>query len=137
MATSLKKSSDLTSTSYTKAQVVALNEHVEEDVTLLIDGTIVNCFVSFCPYQIKVGNTYDVELTINLSDDYEVSKVDEVDRMAEQTGRGYAYLLFGRLCGEMFHTFTPLSDQDLHYEHPELNGQFIRLEVERIDVSFQ
>lgn len=38
-----------------QAQVVALNEHVEEDVTLLIDGSIINCFISYCPYEIEIG----------------------------------------------------------------------------------
>ncbi|MDQ0668754.1 hypothetical protein [Pseudomonas sp. W2I6] len=69
MAISLKKPSGFTSNNHKKTQVVALSEHVEEDATLLIDGTILNCFVSFCPYEIEVGKTYDVDLTINLSDD--------------------------------------------------------------------
>ncbi|QBQ11852.1 MULTISPECIES: hypothetical protein [unclassified Pseudomonas] len=136
MAISLKKPSGFTSNNHKKTQVVALSEHVEEDATLLIDGTILNCFVSFFPYEIEVGKTYDVDLTINLSDDYEVIRVDTVDCLVEKTGHGYAYFLFGRLCNETFHTFTPLDDQDLHYEHPALNEQLIRLEVERIDVSF-
>lgn len=79
MAISLKKPSGFTSNNHKKTQVVALSEHVEEDATLLIDGTILNCFVSFCPYEIEVGKTYDVDLTINLSDDYEVIRVDTVD----------------------------------------------------------
>jgi len=44
--------------------VVAVNELVEEEVTLLIEKTILTCFVSDCRYEIEVGKTYNVELTL-------------------------------------------------------------------------
>lgn len=44
---------------------MALNAQFEEEVTLLIEDTIINCFVSYCPYETEIGNTYDVELTLN------------------------------------------------------------------------
>ena len=45
-----------------KARVLALNEHVEEDVTLLVEGTVINCFISYCLNEIEVGKSYDVKV---------------------------------------------------------------------------
>jgi len=115
---------------------MALNEHIEEDVTLLIEGTVINCFASYCPNEIKVGNSYDVELTLNLSDEYEIQKIESRKTLAERTGRGYSYFLYGELRDDHFMTFTSLNDEGVHYDHPDCNEHFIKLEVERIDVAF-
>lgn len=136
MATPLTRPSVPTANSYKKAHVLALNEHIEEDVTLLIEGTVINCFISCCPYEIEVGKTYNVALTINLSDDYGIERVEPSAVLAAKTDRGYSYLLYGKLDNENILTFTSLSDEDIHHDHPEYNEHFIKLEVERIDASF-
>lgn len=132
----MTKQSDPTTNNYKKAKVLALNDHVEEDVTLLIEGTVINCFISYSPYQIMIGNTYDVELTINLADDYHIERAQPRNTLAEWAGCGYSYFLYGELCNDSLHTFTTLNDEDLHYDHPECNDHFIKLKVERIDVTF-
>ena len=137
MATRLTESSDPIANPYKKGQVIALNEYVDEDVTLLVEGTVINCFVSYCPYEIEVGKTYDMELTLNLSDDYEIERVQERETLAEKIDRSYCYFLYGHLHNDIFLTFTPLSDEDIHYEHPECNEHFIKLKVQRIDASFR
>ena len=133
----LKKSSLPITNHHKKVKVIALNEHVDEDVTLLIEGTVINCFVSYCPYKIEVGKTYDVELTLNLSDDYEIERVEPRKILIEKANYGYCYFLYGELLNETFLTFTSLSDEDIHYEHPECNEHFIKLKVQRIDASFR
>ena len=44
MTTPLTKQSDLTTNNYKRVRVVALNDQIQEDITLLIEGTIINCF---------------------------------------------------------------------------------------------
>ncbi|AZF12858.1 hypothetical protein C4J93_4698 [Pseudomonas sp. R2-37-08W] len=119
-----------------KAEVIAFNKHVEEDVTLLIEGTFINCFISYCPYELEVGKTYAVELTLNLSDDYEIERTVVSRPLVKRIDRGYAYVLYGYLSNNMFVTFTSLHDEDIHYVHPECNEHFIKLKIERIDASF-
>ena len=87
-----------------KAQVVATNNHIEEDVTLLIEGTTVKCFISYCPYELEVGKTYDVELTLNLSDNYEIERAETIQTLAEHTNRGYSYILYGDLRNDILMT---------------------------------
>lgn len=119
-----------------KAQVVATNNHIEEDVTLLIEGTTVKCFISYCPYELEVGKTYDVELTLNLSDNYEIERTETIQTLAEHTNRGYSYILYGDLRNDILMTFTSIDVEGIHYDHPECNDHFIKLKVERIDASF-
>ena len=119
-----------------KAQVVATNNHIEEDVTLLIEGTTVKCFISYCPYELEVGKTYDVELTLNLSDNYEIERTETIQTLAEHTNRGYSYILYGDLRNDILMTFTSINVEGIHYDHPECNDHFIKLKVERIDASF-
>ena len=119
-----------------KAQVVATNNHIEEDVTLLIEGTTVKCFISYCPYELEVGKTYDVELTLNLSDNYEIERTETIQTLAEYTYRGYSYILYGDLRNDILMTFTSINVEGIHYDHPECNDHFIKLKVERIDASF-
>lgn len=119
-----------------KAQVVATNNHIEEDVTLLIEGTTVKCFISYCPYELEVGKTYDVELTLNLSDNYEIERTETIQTLAEHTNRGYSYILYGDLRNDILMTFTSINFEGIHYDHPECNDHFIKLKVERIDASF-
>ena len=136
MATPMTKPSDPIANNHTKALVLALNEHVEEDVTLLIEGTVINCFISYCINEIEVGKSYDVELVLNIPDHYEIQKVEPRKTLAEKTGRGYSYFLYGELRNELFLSFTPLNGDGVHYDHPDCNDHFIKLEVERIDVAF-
>ena len=119
-----------------KAKLIRLNEIIEEEVTLLIEGEAIECFASFCPYNLEVGRVYNVELSINLSESYEIRKTEPTDVRAVKKGRGFSYYLYGSLDDDTFKTFTTLFDEDIHYDHPDLNNNFICLEVERIDASF-
>lgn len=136
MATPLTKSSDRIPGNIKKAQVMAINELIEEEITLLIDRTTVTCFASHCPYEIKVGNFYDIELTLNLAEHYDIQKSYSTETSVERTGNGFSYILHGILRDDSFETFTLLSDEGIHYDHPDLNGFFIKLSVERIDAAF-
>ena len=136
MATPLTKPSDPIPSNNKKAQVLKISDLLEEEVTLLIDDTTVTCFASYCPYEIKVGNFYDVELTLNLADDYSVQKICSIETLAERMDNSFSYTLYGMLNNEHFHTFTLLNDEGVHYDHPYLNGFLIKLLVERIDVAF-
>lgn len=136
MATPLTKPSGLTTNNYKEARVIALNEHIAKDVTPFIEGTIVNCFISHCPYEIEIGKTYNVELTLNISDNDELERVAPTDSLIEKIDTGYSYFLYGELCNDKFLTFTSLSDEGIHHDHPSCNEHFVKLKVERIDASF-
>jgi len=118
------------------AKLLKLSDSILEMVTLLVEGEVIECFVSYCPYDLEVGGIYNVELSLNLSQSYEVRKAEPTETRAVKIGRGFSYYLFGNLDDEVFQTFTSLFDEDVHYDHPDLNNKFICLEVERIDACF-
>jgi len=118
------------------AKLLYLNDANEEDATLLIDGHLVECFINSCPYDIEIGKTYEVELTVNLSESYTIEKTTRNSALIEKIPKGYVYFLYGILKDDSFETFTTLHDEDIHYDHPDLNNQHIKLEADRINVNF-
>ncbi|WLH88076.1 hypothetical protein PSH87_15510 [Pseudomonas sp. FP453] len=119
-----------------QATVVAIDELIDEEVTLLIDGALVTCFASYCPYEIEVGMTYAVELTLYLSEHYEAQKISSTNVLIERIDNSFAYALYGTLNNNTFNTFTLLTVDGIHHDHPDLNDSLIKLTVERIDVAF-
>ncbi|WP_219096360.1 hypothetical protein [Pseudomonas sp. UMAB-40] len=117
-------------------KILHVSETNEEDVTLLIDGHTVECFINSCPHKIEIGKIYQAELTLNLPDSYQIAKTPNNTALIEKKAKGYAYFLCGTLKNEIFESFTDFHDEDIHYEHPELNDTFLKLEVDRIDVNF-
>lgn len=118
------------------AKLLKINEDNEEYVTLLINELPIQCFVNSCPYEIEIGKTYSVELTLYLSDSYTICRAKSTDPIAEKSSRGYTYFLCGKLRNDVFESFTNFYDQDIHYDNPDLNDQHVKLEVSRIDVNF-
>jgi len=118
------------------AKLLKINEYDEDHATLLINGLYIECLVNSCPYEIEIEKTYLVELTLFLSDTYLISRAKNTDPIVEKSSKGYTYFLCGTLKNSVFESFTNFDDQDIHYDHPDLNDQYVKLEVDRIDVNF-
>ena len=83
-----------------QAQVIKLNDDIDRDVALQINGAKLNCFGSVCPYAIEEGRSYPVQLELVMLDDYEVMEsVDAASPAFAEAGKGYAYLVHGKLEG--------------------------------------
>lgn len=136
MATLQTKPSGQQMNNIKKALLIKTSEHIDEEVTLLIDGSTIVCFANVCPYELKAGKTYSIELKLNLPDNYSTIESSHREIPIEKIGKGFAYNLYGELHDDEFHTFTVLFDEGVHYDHPAPNNKFIRLQVERIDASF-
>ncbi|MCU1747978.1 hypothetical protein [Pseudomonas sp. 6D_7.1_Bac1] len=119
-----------------RALVVAISEAVEEEVVLLVNSTLVKCFLSYCPGNIEVGGSYDIEMDMVLPDGDFIVIAEEKESMVEMCGEGFSCFLYGFLDGGVFRSFIEFSDQDIHYEYPSFNEKFLRIKVDRIDVAF-
>ncbi|WP_085638249.1 MULTISPECIES: hypothetical protein [unclassified Pseudomonas] len=119
-----------------RAVIIEIDPVVEEAVLIFVEGYTVRCFAGSCPIALEVGQTYDVELEMVLPDEGGVSAADCEKKKIEMKGSGFSCELSGRLDGAVFRSFVDFSDQDIHYEHPDLNGLCIKVSVERIDASF-
>jgi hypothetical protein len=116
--------------------VVEIDEVVEEAVVLLVNGVIVKCFASYCPFKIEVGKQYEVEFDLVLPDHDFVVVAQEASAPVEMIGDGFSCVLYGYLDGSVFRSFVDFPDQEIHYEFPYLNEKYVKVTVGRIDVAF-
>lgn len=119
-----------------KALVTQLNENVEEEVSLIINGIELTCFAGICPYEIHVGKEYNVLLDLMIFNDYCVNKADFMSKKISRIERGFSYLLTGKLDGSVIDCGIQFNDEILLSDFGYLDGQFIQLKVDRIDVEF-
>jgi hypothetical protein len=85
-----------------------------------------------------MGETYEVEFDLVLSDnDAFVAAAEEpITTLIEMKDGGFSCALYGYLDGDVFRSFIDFSDREIHYDHPHMNGRFVKIQVDRIDVSF-
>ncbi|MFT7723420.1 MAG: hypothetical protein QM788_11390 [Roseateles sp.] len=121
-----------------QAQVIKLNDDIEEEVALQINGVRLNCFASVCPYPIEEGKSYSVQLELVMLDDYEVMESpDDAAPAFVETGKGFAYLVQGKLNGRYFEAGgLVFEDEVLQTEFGYLDGKMVTVKADRIDVEF-
>jgi len=118
------------------ATVLAKGKIVEEELLLLVNGVEVMCFAGYCPERIFEGQSYTVELDIDLPDaDYAVA-TEIKTTLYEIVGDGFSCMLYGYMDGSIFQSFIEFNDQEIYFDYPELNDKFVKIEVDRINVAF-
>ncbi|MBJ2346992.1 MULTISPECIES: hypothetical protein [Pseudomonas] len=120
----------------TEVKIVAIDDVVEDCMTLLVHGYTVECFVNHCASNVAVGETHQAEITIDYSDPIQIELSSKTNTPLEKNGDGFGYYLYGVLEGDIFKTFTVFPDEDIHFDFPELAGRFVKIEVDRINVNF-
>lgn len=121
-----------------RGKVLQLDEDVEELVVLEVGSHVLTCFAAVCPYALKVGGDYPVELhpfffgepeAIELSE----NSPDEI----QQIGNGFGYLLTGCLRNGLFSVGNlVLVDEDGFSNLRHLEGRRLKLAVDRMDAEF-
>ena len=121
-----------------QAQVVALSDDIEEKVTLQINDIRLNCFAGICPYPISVGKNYPVQLELVMLHNYEVTASRDSSGPAfVKTGKGFAYLIHGRLNGMYLEADgLVFEDEVLQADFGYLDGKTVTVKADRIDVEF-
>ncbi|QXI52865.1 hypothetical protein [Pseudomonas alvandae] len=119
-----------------EVKIIAIDTLAEECVTLLIHGITIECFANYRPYTVAIGETHLIEITIDYSEPLQIEKSAEPNAFPEKIGNGYGYYLHGVLDGEIFRSFTDFSDEDIHYDYPELVGKPVKIKADRINVNF-
>lgn len=117
-------------------QIIEIDPIIEELVVLEVNGTTLRCFVSHCPFVVEAGKTYEVEFDMVLPNELRISKIQNENRHVEMLEDGFSCEIYGYLNGDIFKSFVELPDQGIHFEYPHLNGHFVKIVAERIDVSF-
>lgn len=118
------------------ALVQAIGHDVEEEVTLNLNGLEVTCFAGVCPYEIREGEKYPVSFELMIFDDYEVEESEAESAGLERIGNGFSYWIKGRLERGVIDCGIQFEDEVLLSDYGYLDGKFIWLKVDRIDVEF-
>ena len=118
------------------ALIVEIDPIIEEMVLLSVNGVTVRCFAGYCPSVIEIGETYSAEFEMMLPDEIDISKCESSETRVEMLDDGFSCEIHGRLEGDTFKSFVEFADQDIHFDFPHLNGQFVKIRAQRIDVSF-
>jgi hypothetical protein len=118
--------------SYLKAE----NEHIEEDVTLDINGHQLNCFANICPFKLEVGARYEIALSLYFFDEITIEESDENRMLIEKLPTGFSYLLIGKVSAGIFNCGIEFSDELFLNDFLYLEGKYTKILVDRIDVEF-
>lgn len=118
------------------ALVKEIGDDVEEEVTLTLNGFEITCFAGICPYKIYEGKKYPVSFEFMIFDEYEVEETTDEVVGLEKISQGFSYWIMGKLDGAFIDAGIKFEDEILLSDYGYLNGKFIRLKVDRIDVEF-
>lgn len=120
------------------AEVINLNDEIEEEVVLRINDIEITCFVSICLFLIEKHMTYQVQIMPVIFHNYVVYEVpEETKPLIEKEGDSFIYNCIGRLIGNQLDiNFIILEDDILLRDFSYLDGKMIAWKVDRIDVEF-
>jgi len=117
-------------------QIIEIDPVIEELIVLSIQGVNIRCFAGYCPAFIEVGKNYEVELEMVLSKELHIAKIANEEARIEMLGNGFSCDIYGYIEDDIFRSIIEFSDQDVHFDYPHLNRQFVKITAQRIDVSF-
>ena len=120
------------------AKIKRLNDDVEEEVVLCINGVELTCFATVCPYNIKEGASYHVELTAQVFNDYLVNALGEdASPSIVQVGNSFSHIITGLLNDNRLDAGGIVFEDDiLLSEFGYLEGKIVSWKVDRIDAEF-
>lgn len=120
------------------SKILRLDENIEEEAVLLIEGILLTCFVNVCPFKIEENMKYQVDLNLWSIEGLELAEVSENEPSAiSRIGTGFAYSLTGRLNkGQLDVGALCFEDPAFLTEFSYLEGKNVRVIADRIEAEF-
>lgn len=120
-----------------QAKLLKLDEFIEEEVMIEINGVQFMGFSAICPYKIFINKIYPVCVSITILDDPEITELTELKYGLEEIGDAYGYFLYGQVCEDSVDIGNNLKiESDFFKEIPYLLGCFVRIKADRLSVEF-
>lgn len=118
------------------ALLTKVSEIIEEEVALRIGNIEFTGFASIVPYQLKVGNQYDVLVGITVLNDFQITESSVGIKELKPLNGSFKYLIRGILKeGGILDAGVVLQDE-IFEEYGYLINKFVEVEVDRINVEF-
>lgn len=120
-----------------KVIVLALSDFIEE-VVVQVDEFSITCFANVCPYKLEVNKVYSADFDFTILDDWILEENEFIDEGDIIQADPYSqYYLHGRLNGDILEVGNIKFQDDVFLiDYAYLNGKFISLLVDRINIEF-
>ncbi len=111
------------------SKILRLDDNIEEEALLLIEGASLTCFVNVCPYSIMEDQVYPVDLHLWSMEGLELAEALESDPCGiSRIGTGFSHSLTGRL------NKGQLEVGSIVFEEPEFADEFQHLEGKKVRI---
>lgn len=120
------------------SKVLRLDENIEEEAVLLIEGISLTCFVNVCPFKIAENMKYQVDLNLWSLEGLQIAEVSANEPSSiSRIGTGFAYSLTGKLNnGQLKVGPIRFEDPEFLTEFSYLEGKNVRVIADRIEAEF-
>ncbi|WP_176343427.1 hypothetical protein [Priestia aryabhattai] len=119
------------------AKIKNLNENLEQEVTLDINGVVFTAFIHICPYEIKEGQRYPVSIGFTMIHDLRVRLNANRLKELERVGEAYMYVIRGIVREGFIDAGLHIIDEDGYLDnYPEVMGKYAEMKVDRLGVEF-
>ncbi|QSX06710.1 hypothetical protein JYG23_04455 [Sedimentibacter sp. zth1] len=118
------------------ALLTGVSEIIEEEVELRIGDVEFTGFASIIPYQLEVGNHYDVLVGITILDDFKIAESVAVIKGLKPLNSSFKYLIRGILKEGGILDAGVVFQDEIFEEYEYLINKFVEVEVDRISVEF-
>ncbi|MED2011429.1 hypothetical protein [Brevibacillus borstelensis] len=119
------------------AVVKRLDPHIEEEVTLEVEGIEFTGFAFICPYEIEVGRRYPVSIGFTILEGLIIREIYDDKKELERIDEGFQYYLRGLLQEDSIDTGVVFTDEDEYFaDYPDLLGKYVEMKVDRISIEF-
>lgn len=119
------------------AVVKRLDPHIEEEVTLEVEGIEFTGFAFICPYEIEVGRRYPVSIGFTILEGLIIHEIYDDKKELERIDEGFQYYLRGLLQEDSIDTGVVFTDEDEYFaDYPDLLGKYVEMKVDRISIEF-
>lgn len=120
-----------------QAKLLKLDEIIEEEVLVEINGLQFVGFASVCPYKLTLNKIYPVKLGLTFLDDPEIIELNEPEYSLKRINKTFKYILRGKICGESIDIGNGIKIQDdIFKEDSYLDKQYVEIKIDRLSVEF-
>lgn len=122
------------------AKVINISTIIEEEVTIEINGIQIIAFINECPFELIVGEVYQIVLDVTILDEFIIKQVNLEEYKIHQENNSFAYTLQGKLDfdegtlevgGINFEI-----DKEFLMDYGYLHEQYVQIKVDRLTVEF-
>ena len=120
-----------------QAKLLKLDELIEEEVLVEINGLEFVGFSSVCPYKLVLNKIYPVNVGLTFLDGPEIIVLGKPQHNLERIDKTYGCILCGQVCDDSIDIGNGIEIQDdIFSENSYLNKQYIKIKADRLSVEF-